>query len=70
MNTPGFTAEAALYKTNQIYLANGTFVSEAAVKPASKGFPCSSARHLRRRQRHLRAVVCLRVSRRNALRRP
>ena len=47
MNLPGFKAEASLYKTKELYRANRIgFGAEGAVKPASKGFPCSMCHHI------------------------
>ena len=40
MHFPGFKAEASLYKSNELYRANGiSFGAEGAVEPARKGFP-------------------------------
>jgi len=42
MHFPGLKAEASLYKSNELYRANGiSFGAEGAVEPARKGFPCS-----------------------------
>lgn len=44
MNFPGFHAEASLYETKELYLANAVaFGDKGAVKPAwttHRGFPC------------------------------